>query len=280
MSHPDFRRRTRVGDRSPNGGERPALLSYRVRSSADESCCIAGGLLTALLLGLLGCSSDGDWPLGDRPRSIADNVNVVYDPDVDFSQYQTFAFRDDADTEAEMMGDLEPAARRELAFVNERIAIELRDLGLIEVAADEADLLAFSLGRVRSGTGVSWSCVGGVWGGYWVWDYYYYDPCAWLEPVYFEVDQTTLMVGLLDPDSEEVAFAGFIRGLGAAPRDRSRRIAAAVDDIFARYPARPAAPTADGGALGADAGAPTTDDAGAPPFDAGASDAGADGGAP
>jgi hypothetical protein len=235
--------------------------------------------MSALLLGALGCSSDGDWPFGDGPRPNADNVNVVYDPDVDFSQYQTFAFRDDADAEADVMGDLEPAARRELAFVNERIAIELRDLGLTEVAADEADLLAFSLGRVRSGTGVSWSCVGGVWGGYWVWDYYYYDPCAWLEPVYFEVDRTTLMVGLLDPGLSEVAFAGFIRGLGTAPRDRSRRIAAAVDRIFARYPARPAASPADGGVPGADAGAPDeqTDPSA---IDAGGSDAGADGGAP
>jgi hypothetical protein len=236
-------------------------------------------------MGALGCSSDGDWPLGDGPRPNADNVNVVYDPDVDFSQYQTFAFRDDG--EADVMGDLEPAARRELAFVNERIAIELRDLGLTEVAADEADLLAFSLGRVRSGTGVSWSCVGGVWGGYWVWDFYYYDPCVWLEPVYFEVERTTLMVGLLDPDLPEVAFAGFIRGLGAAPRDRSRRIAAAVDDIFARYPARPAASTADAGAPDVDSGtpddpteAPASDDAGAPTVDAGGADAAANGGAP
>jgi hypothetical protein len=236
--------------------------------------------MSALLLGALGCSSDGDWRFGEGSRSRADNVNVVYDPDVDFSQYQTFAFRDDAEAEADRMGDLEPAARRELAFVNERIAIELSELGLTEVASEEADLLAFSLGRVRSGTGVSWSCVGGVWGGYWVWDYYYYDPCAWLEPVYFEVDRTTLMVGLLDPDLTEVAFAGFIRGLGATPRDRSRRIAAAVDRIFARYPARPAAPTADSGAPGADAGAPAIEDAGAPPTDAGESDAGADGGAP
>jgi hypothetical protein len=235
--------------------------------------------MSALLLSTLACSSDGDWRFGDRPRSNANNVNVVYDPDVDFSQYQTFAFRDDADTEADVMGDLEPAARRELAFVNERIAIELRELGLTEVAADEADLLAFSLGRVRSGTGVSWSCVGGVWGGYWVWDYYYYDPCAWLEPVYFEVDQTTLMVGLLDPDLSEVAFAGFIRGLGAAPRYRSRRIAAAVDDIFARYPARPAASPADSGVPSADAGAP--DEQTEPSaIDAGGSDAGGDAGPP
>jgi hypothetical protein len=238
--------------------------------------------MSAVLLGALGCSSDDDWRFGGRGRSSPDNVNVVYDPDIDFSNYHTFAFRDDAD----VVGDLDPAARRDLARVDERIAIELSDLGLIEVAADEADLLAFSLGRIRSGTGVSWSCVGGVWGGYWVWDYYY-DPCVWLEPTYFELDQTSLMVGLLDPNLSEVTFAGFIRGLGAASGNRARRIAAAVDRIFARYPARPAVSTADAGVPGVDSGAPdgpaevpVLDDAGAPPFDAGGSDAGADGGAP
>lgn len=235
--------------------------------------------MSALALGALGCSFDDHWRFDEPARSNARDVNVVYDPDVDFSQYQTFAFRDDADTD--MMGDLAPAARRDLALVDERIAVELSDLGLTEVAADEADLLAFSLGRVRSGTGVRWSCVGGVWGGYWAWDYYYYDPCAWLEPVYFEVQQTTLMVGLLDPDSSEVAFAGFIRGLGAGPGSRSRQIAAAVDRVFDQYPARPSAPAADGGAPGAGPGAPDEDaegpvigDAGAPPPDAGGSDAG------
>jgi hypothetical protein len=234
--------------------------------------------MTAIVLGTLGCSRDDDWRFGGDFRSDADNVNVVYDPDIDFSQYQTFAFRDEADPDA--MEDLEPAARRDLGFVNDRIAIELSDLGLTEVAPDEADLLAFSLGRIRSGTGVSWSCIGGVWGGYWVWDFYYYDPCAWLEPVYFEVDQTSLIVGLFDRDRSEVAFAGFIRGLGAAPGNQSRRIAAAVDRVFARYPARPAASTADGGAPGGQPELPAIEDAGAPPFDAGAADAGADGGAP
>jgi hypothetical protein len=238
---------------------------------------MVAGLTTAVVLGGLGCSRDDDWRFEGDSRPDAANVNVAYDPDTDFSQYQTFAFRDDAD--ADTMADLEPAARRDLAFVNERIAIELSELGLIEVAADEADLLAFSLGRIRSGTGVSWSCVGGLWGGYWAWDYYY-DPCLWLEPVYFDVEQTSLIVGLLDRDSSEVAFAGFIRGLGAAPGNRSRRIAAAVERIFARYPARPAASTADGGAPGVPPEVPVVEDAGSPPFDAGTSDAGADGGAP
>jgi hypothetical protein len=77
----------------------------------------------------------------------------------------------------------------------------------------------------------------------------------------------------------EVAFAGFIRGLDAAPRDRSRQIAAAVDRIFARYPARPAAFPADGGVPGADAAAP---DGQTEPsaIDASGPDAGGDGGAP
>jgi hypothetical protein len=177
-----------------------------------------------------------------------------------------------------MTDDLEPAARRDLALVNRRVAIELSALGLIQVSPDEADLLAFSLARTRSGTGIIWSCVGGAWGGYWVWDYaYHYDPCIWLEPVYVEVERTGVIVGLFDPLLSEVTFAGIIRGLGDG--SRSRQIARAVDRIFTQYPARPTAP--DGASAGTDGGSPDLDggvlesDAAPLPIDAGPLDAGA-----
>lgn len=258
-------------------------MSYSIERSHQVSRWIFGGTLATLLLGTVGCAEDDDWRFGHRPRSRGDNVRVVYDRDVDFSRYRTFAFRSEEAAAAEELDEgLEPARRRDLRLVDERTAIELRALGLTQVAPEEADLLAFSLGRTRSETGVTWSCVGGVWGGYF-WDHYY-DPCAWLEPVYFEVDRTTLMVGLTDPELSEVVFTGFIRRVDGGRRSRARQIVAAVDRIFARYPARPGTSLPDGGLPELDAGAPELDagaperDAGAPSGDGGATDGGIAGG--
>jgi hypothetical protein len=236
-----------------NDRERTASLLHGIETSRLTTASIFAALFG--VAGLLGCSSDGDSFYGRRPAA---NVNVVYDPSIDFSQYQTFAFRDDADADPDVLAALDPPSRRDLALVNRRVALELSDIGLTQVAADDADVLAFSLGRTSRATGVSWSCVGGVWGGYWYWGYY--DPCAWLEPVYFPLDHTTVVVGLLDAELAEVTFTGFARGIGSLPGSRSRQIASAVNRIFDSYPARP-------GAAG-DAGAPVLD-AGAPALDAG-----------
>ena len=251
-------------------------MSYPFERSRQTCLWLLGG---ALALATSGCSDDDDWRYGHRPRPRGGNVNVVFDRDIDFSRYRTFAFRSDEEASAEELDEgLEPARRRDLELVDQRTAIELRDLGLTQVAPEEADLLAFSLGRTRSETGVTWSCVGGVWGGYF-WDYYY-DPCAWLEPVYFDVERTTLMVALTDPELSEVIFAGFIRTVDGGRRSRARQIVAAVDRIFARYPARPDASLPDGGAPELDAGAPELDagaptlDAGSPTVDGGATDGG------
>lgn len=257
-------------------GERATSLSYPFERYRHIFTWVVGGL--ALTVAGLGCTDDGDWRFGHRPRARGDNVKVVYDRDIDFSRYRTFAFRSADESSEGELDELEPARRRDLELVDERTAIELRELGLTQVAPEDADLLAFSLGRTRSATGVTWSCVGGVWGGYF-WDYYY-DPCAWLEPVYIDVDRTTLMLGLTDPELSEVIFTGFIRNVGAGRRSRARQIAAAVDRIFARYPARPGT-SPDAGVPGVDAGVPELDagppslDAGTPRLDGGASDAGA-----
>jgi hypothetical protein len=261
-------------------------LSYTFKRSRQNSQWLFGGVLAATVLATSGCSDDEDWRFGHPPRPRGGDVNVVYDRDIDFSGYRTFAFQSDEDASAERLDGLDPAVRRALQIIDERTAIELRELGLTEVAPEEADVLAFSLGRTRSETGVTWSCVGGVWGGYF--GAYYYDPCAWLEPVYVDVDRTTLMVGLTDRQLSEVVFAGFIRNVGTGRRSRARQIAAAVDRIFARYPARPSTslpdgglPDVDAGVPGPDAGSPTSDagppdiDGGLPAADAGAADAGA-----
>jgi X-X-X-Leu-X-X-Gly heptad repeat protein len=250
------------------------LLPSRISRQTSISISV---VLGALSLGALGCSDD-DWRHGHGPRSNgrnASDVNVVYDRDIDFSQYRTFAIRDDDEADAAMLQGLDPWTRRGLDLVNQRIAVELRELGLSEVPADEADLIGFSLGRTRSGVGVIWSCVGGVWGGYWTGSYY--DPCAWLEPVYVDVDRTTLMVGLLDAQLSEVTFAGFVRNVGRGPGSRSRQLIRAVDRIFDRYPGRPPALEPDAGASELDAGAAELD-AGATELDAGLAelDAGAD----
>lgn len=249
-------------------------MFHQFGRSRQTSRAYAWALRGALTLGVSGCSSDDEWPIEGAPRNTA-HVNVVYDPSVDFSRYRSFAFESDEDPDAQRLEGLGPRARRDLQLVNERIALELADLGLVEVSAEEADLIAFSLGRTRSGASVTWSCVGAMWGGYWYWDYYY-DPCAWLEPSYAGIDRTTLMVGLLAAASSEVTFAGFIRGIEDAPGGRSRQLVRAVERVFAQYPARPA-PAADGSASGGagtrDAGAGAAEGYGQA-GDAGAYDAG------
>jgi hypothetical protein len=229
------------------------------------------------------CSND-DWPRFADDSRLQTNVNVVFDPDVDFSQYETFAFRDDTEDGGAELAQLDPVTRRNVELANALAARELSDIGLIEVSDAEADLLAFSVGRTSSASGVRWSCVGGVWGGYWYWDFVYYDPCAWVEADYVELESTTLVVGLLDPERSEVVFAGFARGIGDGPGNPRREILAAIASIFDRYPARPIpSDRADAAAPGADAETPAVDagalDVGARDAglgDAGASDAAAD----
>jgi hypothetical protein len=254
-------------------------LLQRTRRTAQTSRWISGSWLGALVAITAACSNDDGLPF-DADRRPQANVNVVFDPDVDFSQYRTFAFRDDTEGGGDALAELDPATRGDVELANALVARELRDIGLIDVSDAEADVLAFSVGRTRSATGVQWSCVGGLWGGYWYWDFVYYDPCAWVEADYVELESTTLVVGLLDPELSEVTFAGFARDIGGGPGSRRREILTAVASIFDQYPARPLpSESPDAGAPEVDAGTP---DAGASSpdsglsGDAGAGDAGAD----
>jgi hypothetical protein len=226
--------------------------------------------LIVSLLSALGCSEDEDhWRFGYRPRWWGGaGVTVVYDRDIDFSQYRTFTLQRGSEADAGALAGVEPGRRRDLELLDARTVVELRELGLSEVAAEEADLVAFGLRRTRSSTGVSWSCVDGTWTGYY--QESPGDPCAWLDPANVDVERARLMVGLQDPERSEVVFAGFIRDVSDSRRRRSRQIVAAVDRIFDRYPARPGTSAPDGGLLDAGAGAPDLD-AGSPQADAGLS---------
>lgn len=64
------------------------------------------------------------------------------------------------------------------------------------------------------------------------------------------------MIGLLDPEREQVVFAGFVRGInrGSGPDNRDRDIASGVARVLAHYPGSPAPPR-DGRAGNGDAGA-------------------------
>ena len=198
---------------------------------------------TPCVLAALACCPSGCSDERADPGRV--DVNVVYDTRIDFSSYRSFALRSDADRA--LLSELHPRLQRDLAQVNALVEAELRDIGLENVAGDDAELLAFSLARTSGTQQLTWSCVAGAWGGYWYWDYYY-DPCAWLEPIYVDVDSATLMIGLLDPEREQVVFAGFMRGVdrGTGPDSRDRDIASGVARVFARYPGRPAPPR-DGG---------------------------------
>jgi hypothetical protein len=79
-------------------------------------------------------------------------VNVVYNPRIHFSSYRSFAFRSDVEADGALLSDIDPELRLDLAQVNALLEIELRDIGLEQVAADDAELLASVwLGRTARG---------------------------------------------------------------------------------------------------------------------------------
>lgn len=179
----------------------------------------------ALLLGSYGCSDD------DEPEDV---VKTRASATADFTQYKTFAFTtregvEGADQDVEIPDEVEA----NLKVVNDAVRKELLELGLEEVEGDESpDLYAFNLAATEDVEAIAWTCVPGYWYGW-----YYWDPCAWLAPIYYEYTVGSVVVGLADAAEEEVVFGGLLAGYLDDGSDVKERIDEGVEEIFDDYPA-------------------------------------------
>lgn len=198
----------------------------------------------SLVLGsvLLFCSMSAcDCNDDDLPDDV---VKARAKPAVDFGEYQTFRIEDKlteedlADAGADL-GELPEDVRFNIDTANDQARMELEDLGLTEVGADEeADVLVGSMGSTDDQDAIYWECVPGYWWGYWGW---YWDSCAWLDPVYVEYTVGSVMVGVADPAMNDIVFAGFLQGVGDGNGgdDLEHRIRDGVHKMFESWPTTP-----------------------------------------
>jgi hypothetical protein len=186
------------------------------------------------LLTFAGCDCNDD----DRPP---DEVSTRVKPGVDFTDYSTFRINDEIDDDdLEDAGvdpdDIPGQVKLNIDIANDQARIELEERGLTEVDEDEdADLVIASLGSTQDHGGYYWECVPGNWWGYWGWTW---DPCAWLEPVYYQFSIGSMAIGLADPELEDVVFGGLLQGV-ADGSDTEDRIRSGVHSMFKDYPVEP-----------------------------------------
>jgi hypothetical protein len=187
-------------------------------------------LCFALAVGGCDCSDDGP----------VDYVVTHVEKDVDFSTYTTFKILEIDDVEdalADAGVDPDKIPDDVIANIdtaNDQARIELENLGLTEVSEEEeADLSVFTLAAVRENGGYYWECVPGQWWGWYGW---YWDPCAWLVPIYVEYSVGTLALGLADPAEERVPFGGLLQGVADGEGNAEERIRAGVHEMFKDYP--------------------------------------------
>jgi hypothetical protein len=159
------------------------------------------------------------------------------DPGTDFSMIQTFAVLAEPDYPDDLPEDLPADTETSLAAANDAVRSQLIARGLSEVASSaDPDVVVFSLAVTESSNGVVWECVPGYLWGFWG---FFWDSCAWLEPVVVTYGTGTVVVGLADPTEEKAVFGGVIQGVlgcGDAPADRVVR---GVNEIFLDYPVPP-----------------------------------------
>jgi hypothetical protein len=204
-------------------------MTIRPARLATELC-----LFTALTFGN-GCDcNDYETPV--------DQVVSRAKPGIDFTQYHTFLIEDELTYQDLADAGYNPdnipgTVRLNIDVANDQARIELERIGLTEAAKGApADLSIVSLASTRDQDAIYWECVPGNWWGYWGW---YWDTCAWLQPIYVEYTTGTVAVGLADPKEEDVVFGGVMRGIADGTANVDKRIRDGVHVIFEQYPVTP-----------------------------------------
>lgn len=166
--------------------------------------------------------------------------------DVDFTQYHTFSVATtnevpgDAGTALVLDATIPATAVANIFSANDQARKELMARGLNEVArtaTPAADLVVSSLANVQKEGAYYWACVPGQWWGYWGW---YWDPCAWMAPVYAEYAVGTVALGLGDDKRAQVVFGGVLQGVADGEGNADQRIRNGVHEMFDKYyPVKP-----------------------------------------
>lgn len=180
-----------------------------------------------LLVLALGCGDD------DEPSACDTTTDTRADPDADFTAFSTFAVADPSDYPVPPP-DFPEDIEKNFEAATDAASAELEQLGLTQVDESEApDLLLFTAAASEINNGIVWECVPGWY--WWGWNYVW-DPCAWLAPVPVTYSVGTAVVGLAEPDSEQVVFGGIIQGVLDCG-NVEQRLTDAMSDVFAEYPA-------------------------------------------
>jgi len=206
------------------------MILPQVPSFRSAFVAVAALMLGVALVG--GCAEDDD-----DDDFCSDEVKSAVDDDADFASYETFAIFE-VGTDAPLGGapaTIPDDVVANIDTANRAVKAELKDLGLSEVDPDdeEPDLWIMSAALTEEEEGIYWQCVPGWY--WWGW-YYYWDPCAWLDPVEFEYTVGTLLVGVVDSKDNVPVFGGVVKGVLECTDDVDQRIVDGVDEIFEDYP--------------------------------------------
>lgn len=178
---------------------------------------------------------------GDDSDSIS--ITVRSNPDVDFTQFETFSVvtedlvePPDLDEDQMVFNDMVNDLIVE-AMQAEPVCLTFIPPGAV-TEENQPDLWAANgLGRTTEG-GYYYECCGGYWWGYWGW---YWDPCAYWCPEYVEYDVGNLLIPVgRAPEAsgaDPVAvFAGLAQSIEGTGPDVETKVRDAVQEIFERWP--------------------------------------------
>ncbi len=185
--------------------------------------------LLALPLLLPACNNRIDQ-VGDCSR-----VETKQSANAPFESYGTYAILTGDDVPPDVQLDIPSDVETNLGKVNQQIRRNMDALGFTEVDpdAEAPDLWAFNLFFTDTETTIEWVCNGGYWWGWWGWGW---DPCAFYDPIQIEYTVGTVVIGLADPDIDQVVFGGVLEEVLDCPGDLDTRLRDGVDEIFDDYP--------------------------------------------
>lgn len=172
-------------------------------------------------------------------------INVEYDEDVDFSEFQTFTVltpelvpeADALDTDAKLFSEQVNAMIIDAMTAPPVCMTYIPPEEVLQGA--EPDLYAGNGVTRETREGTAWECVPGWWWGVWGW---FWDPCLWLRPIPIELDVGSLYLPVgprpEEGDDPEPVFFGTAWKLLSDDSDIDAKLESAVRAIFQQWPVR------------------------------------------